>query len=721
MPNIKLTLKLFDKEHDLTVDNAHSLKDYASQIRKTIEELMEEQDKKIETNLIQFTCDNKPIDELKPLIEQGFDTDTVITVSVKAMGLESDLVTLQAGQSTEHIPTSELTEQPTTAPTQEIESTDQLTEHTSESLLMTELKPEPPLNFEKIELNTEAKKILENSGLKYFFAIRPDNLFKLVVDGRFHATQKGFVKYESREEGSVQKVLEAIAEGALFYIGQKESLTTEFIRKLHFTCTQVKKLKDQGTKGGQFRRATQELSEIFSFGLWWISIEGLKELNQFRDLLMSQTNRKAYTYVFKEYFCLDFALRNFTDRKPNDACVMHGLVHEVQECQTFFDYISTRYNQRKKEAKDDNELIEAMVDAAYNIEHLHGFNDANIRTTLICLNILLMSEGFPPVTYYDPNMIDGISKKEFCGVVKQGMLQTLDIIKNPDKIQFNFKHSDFTPDEKLKIENMTAPIMLLKEELGLKSLEAHEIKSMEERINALPKYPTPTFIYANEIAVENIEEIIAKAIIAEKEEECSLIKKVLNDIRIIEGDKEGKIFKTLDALEEKTPRTRLYFDYEEYGKNMEDICKESFAASQKTKKEDLLVTYQTGFAIYLSPEDIKKIEKHVQKTDETRTLSTLAWTHNFRIEPVEKTYSFSFKDTETAKKFMKKYDVWESSSKPGKWKRITAIEPNFLDRFFNKPPCIQVLFSKKDIEKINNKISAQKSISPEESKKAQFS
>ena len=72
-------------------------------------------------------------------------------------------------------------------------------------------------------------------------------------------------------------------------------------------------------------------------------------------------------------------------------------------------------------AQLDDQKLWAIVRITQGLNQSHLFTDGNIRiTAMVLMNSLLIKEGFPPVIWEDPNVLDGHSLDECCAHVKQG-------------------------------------------------------------------------------------------------------------------------------------------------------------------------------------------------------------------------------------------------------------------------------------------------------------
>lgn len=115
--------------------------------------------------------------------------------------------------------------------------------------------------------------------------------------------------------------------------------------------------------------------------------------------------------------------------KDNTPMFFYSIDHTKEACETVIQKIFDNYYSainKAKLLKDDNLIIQAIVECQYDILMLQGFEDLNTRTSLVILNILLMQNNFPPTSLFQP----GISKQELSSIVKTGMLRTIEMMED---------------------------------------------------------------------------------------------------------------------------------------------------------------------------------------------------------------------------------------------------------------------------------------------------
>jgi hypothetical protein len=145
------------------------------------------------------------------------------------------------------------------------------------------------------------------------------------------------------------------------------------------------------------------------------------------------------------------------------------------------------YNQHIGEAKEQEAKLELIVTLAYDLEHLHIFPDANIRTVVIALmNRLLLQNGFCVATFLDPNIVDGHSKREFIEKVKDAMENTkrMSEEKNEEPINmFGFFTNTLSLDEQTEYAEMMRCFD------NTLQIELERLKELQDALNAEFKGP----------------------------------------------------------------------------------------------------------------------------------------------------------------------------------------------------------------------------------------
>lgn len=133
-------------------------------------------------------------------------------------------------------------------------------------------------------------------GLIFLKAYPPEQIWRLLVDGRFWAKEHGWQGYESRERGSINAALESLCSIALAVNQDDEEfeLSVRLIKEIHKKCgRKVEELEDKSP--GETRT-----DEPVSFGIpaSRASIKGIEEFLQLFFLIKGGAVRswKARTF-----------------------------------------------------------------------------------------------------------------------------------------------------------------------------------------------------------------------------------------------------------------------------------------------------------------------------------------------------------------------------------------------------------------------------------------
>lgn len=297
------------------------------------------------------------------------------------------------------------------------------------------------------------------SGFRFLMAFPKTELYRLVVDGCQQKEGKGFVKYENTEKHSIVSFLKGLLEGKEF-IDQQSTLSVPFFKKTHKNCRDGITSLTEVPSGEFITHSTH------GFPIYQVSVGGLNDLCKFAlkypeiaPSFMFDGKIQSLTPYNVNNMLNKWRMKNSVNKDKKENYSFSYVVNITEEiCEKISQKIIDDCNLALSAAKKDDDIVKAIVDCIYDLEHLHPFKDVNLRTVMATADILLMKYGFPPVTYLDPNYLDGCSKDEFFEIIKQGMLQTLEIIQDPNKAYFDFKSSDLTPQQKEEYQALISPM-----------------------------------------------------------------------------------------------------------------------------------------------------------------------------------------------------------------------------------------------------------------------
>lgn len=150
------------------------------------------------------------------------------------------------------------------------------------------------------------------------------------------------------------------------------------------------------------------------------------------DVLFENMQEKGHRilYVAPEVFLIEFLLKKTIDN----------------------------YNDRLPALTTDSEKLVLIGETIEACERIHPFSDANGRTFVnLLLNYLLMQEGFPPATLFEPNVYDAFGHHQ--EVLMAGMRNTLAIYQG-ERCLFGFSLGTESTLAKTKMANMLQEVAI---------------------------------------------------------------------------------------------------------------------------------------------------------------------------------------------------------------------------------------------------------------------
>lgn len=307
-------------------------------------------------------------------------------------------------------------------------------------------------------------------GLVFLQAYPPEQIWRLFVDGRFWSKENGWHGYESREKGSINAALESLCSMALYVdkAGEKFELNVDLIKDIHKRCgRKVEELEEKSP--GEIRT-----DEPVSFGIpaSRASIKGIEEFLRLFFLIEGGASfGPGIAGSFGPKFDIDYFNGLTVEKIPElakkiyeDMCAYghnntnHFYLAVRTNVGVYLEAITQSYNKEIKAANtlDDKLLVIAKHIRQYEV--LHPFKDANGRTFVNnLLNILLMQQGLPPATFYEPNVFDLYSTEELAVVIKEAIFNTLEIIEQNKKGVPLYGYSATMEDNKQFIGMLDSP------------------------------------------------------------------------------------------------------------------------------------------------------------------------------------------------------------------------------------------------------------------------
>lgn len=341
-------------------------------------------------------------------------------------------------------------------------------------------------------------------GLFFLKSYPPEQIWRLLVDGRFWSKEKGWHGYESRERGSINAALESLCSIALqvYKQGEEFELSVDLIKEIHKKCgREVEALEDKSP--GEIRT-----DESVSFGIpaCRASIKGIEEFLQLFFLIDGGASfGPGRQGPFGPSFELDY-LQDLTPEKiPELAKKIYEDMSAYGHSNTnhfyravrknvdvFLDAITQSYNKEIKAAKTLDEKLYVIAKHIRQYEVLHPFKDANGRTFVNnLLNILLMQQGLPPATFYEPNVFDLYSADQLVVVIKEAILNTVEIVEQNKNGISLYGYSETLEEKKKFMEMLDSPSYQKIRDIDFSFLDIRRLKdNARECVDSIKtKYP----------------------------------------------------------------------------------------------------------------------------------------------------------------------------------------------------------------------------------------
>lgn len=306
------------------------------------------------------------------------------------------------------------------------------------------------------------------------------DLYRFVVNGQFHAIEKGWLGYELREPGCLAGAFEAL-KYAIGYELTNQQISIDLIKNIHKQVTLPISLPGYRANPmgpGEFRDDItnfQLISESFPFG--YCTSEGLKDLIGFVDryksmgaalIIMKRTvhdiEKERAMGSYSSQAELDTAYAQIRDHVRDaidssesvsfDELNLDGPWHyrapAPEWIESLIGNVCEDYNSAIIRAQNSEDRLRVIVSHVQEIERIHPFRDGNGRTSYILLQRMLIQNGFLPTIMFNPNHIDGFNLDEVVQEVKKGIELTQRLIDDSTTPVFEYK----TPTEKFTLTDV---------------------------------------------------------------------------------------------------------------------------------------------------------------------------------------------------------------------------------------------------------------------------
>ncbi|MDF1875015.1 Fic family protein [Sulfurimonas sp. SAG-AH-194-I05] len=301
------------------------------------------------------------------------------------------------------------------------------------------------------------------ASIEYLKQFDKKQLFRFFVDGRFHKKYDGWVKYDEREKGSVQAMMNGFSFMMDNFHGEECGLNAMYLLQLHRVCMLHVETTNPKSAPGDIRY----LRNAMPFFVKTTTIEHIQEVLEMRMgdetfVFNDKKIRKTATNLqVKEVFSLlqklgklsyrpwypnlDFKTQRAIDGKEllsdfydAKAYVQKLTVQKIEE-------IVKRYNLSITIAKNNDTKLRAIALIVRELEMLHPFSDGNCRTFAgVLLNQLLLYNNFHPTMPYNPNLDGEYSLNQWIGEIKNGMEQTKVLLKDADAEVYGYSITEMS-------------------------------------------------------------------------------------------------------------------------------------------------------------------------------------------------------------------------------------------------------------------------------------
>lgn len=381
------------------------------------------------------------------------------------------------------------------------------------------------------------------------------DFYRFMIDGVLHKEEGGWVEYGYREKGCITGLFDAFK-----FVLQEHfddiTVSPELIQKIHKTLAYPVRVvgyyDENPLEPGMFRTEDNGLAypliplESKSHP-GFCNSGGIDALRTFVAKYNAQESAliqppisqfEVIERAKKRYYKTDAeykqAYQNVVDAHktlPDDSghisyeSLRHGkswaFRPPYRNIPELVDALCQEFNREIVSATDYDKKLEIIVSFVQELERIHPFADGNGRTSYILLQRLLMQNGFLPTILYNPNYIDGFNQSDLISEIKQGMMHTLALIKNPEERIFDYKTKSITELEKFYYRTYPGSSP------GLRLLFQEYLAAQE----GLDKFIDERWL---QIALENITERVSEKY---GHHNPPKIKKELHDAGLLQGNK----------------------------------------------------------------------------------------------------------------------------------------------------------------------------------------
>ncbi len=317
-----------------------------------------------------------------------------------------------------------------------------------------------------------------HSGLLTFLKIPAHILWIFAIDGKFFQRENGPIGFAKREKNSVEGILKGLM--AAILSATESEFTIKQLQSIHQVCMQDTETKSKYLVPGQLRTEVKTNTAVYmKIEKGWSSVEGLQELvnegGELRFLAQIKNN--------EPYFNLPIG-------KDADFKSIHAEIEQGKgglyyfpprdDCNERMAKIIVNYNKAisffalRSESLMPDAQLKLLALTAKLLAQTHPFKDGNNRTIVNgFLNSRLIQFGFLPVLMLEPNIFEFHTVNQLVTKIKEAMVQTQEIMQNPDAEIYGFKISSLkitTKEEKEIFASIQEASRAIKSELSAKLL-----------------------------------------------------------------------------------------------------------------------------------------------------------------------------------------------------------------------------------------------------------
>lgn len=301
--------------------------------------------------------------------------------------------------------------------------------------------------------------------MKYLKEFDKKQLFRFFVDGRFHKKYDGWVKYDEREKGSVQAMMNGFSYMMDNFNRQESGLNAMYLLQLHRVCMIHVETMNPKTAPGDIRH----LRNSMPFFVKTTTIEHIQEVLDMRmddETLVfndKEIRKTANNLNAKDVFSLLQKSGKLSYRPwyPNIDYKTQRAIDAKESLSEFYDaksYIQkttvrkmeeivNRYNQNINIAHTNDLRLRAIALLVRELELLHPFSDGNCRTFAgVLINQLLLYNDLYPTMTYNPNLDGEYSLNQWVDEIKFGIEQTKILLKDPSAVVYKYSIDEMSKE-----------------------------------------------------------------------------------------------------------------------------------------------------------------------------------------------------------------------------------------------------------------------------------